>query len=195
MKNIENLRQATDMALSGLNADDSLKFRILREAAQPSGSRHRSFSRAVPVLCSLIALLLVSVIALNSLKPVDPSGPAEMNVFAAGSQDTDGSSDSSSGSFLTLSDFSILSGSTVQSFEITGLGKISDPDACASLVRVLAHESKAADTETPPASEELLITVDGGGVYRLLTADPYLAGETVWSCDSFFTLFRQYTAE
>ena len=84
----EDLRSATDKALYGLTADESLKQRILLKASQTNRTTRDSKVHPVMKLCAVVGVLLLMVVALNSVRPLSPSTPGEMNVFAAGGKDT-----------------------------------------------------------------------------------------------------------
>ena len=191
MKKIEDLRQVTDHALYGLTADESLKFRILQKAAQPSGVHQKRVFHTVPVLCSLIALLLIAVVALNSIKPVVPSTPGEINVFAAGSKDTVEPEIYQE----AVCDISDIPAASVSSIEISGLGRITDPDQCTLLVSILQEKAESADTDPAAGSVSLVIRTSEGAEYRFYANDPYLTGNKTWSCPDFFSSFKAYTGQ
>ena len=81
----EQFRQYTDQVLFGLKADEQLKHRILQKAAETGQPEKKSFfRRPVPVLCSMVAVLVLCVFLLNGQKPVSSDPAAEINTFAAG---------------------------------------------------------------------------------------------------------------
>ena len=174
MNRIEDLRRVTDNTLHGLIADDSLKFRILQKAAQSGqDSRKRAF-RPVPVLCSLIALLVVAVVALSTLKPVAPSNPGEMNVFAAGSKETD-------------APYTSIDPDTVISVELSGIGTVTDPEQCAELIALLQQDEAVSASGAQEEGSELTVTSGDGTVYRYI-----LSGQ---ADSAFCSLFRQYAGK
>ena len=67
MNKLERLPEYTDSILHGLTADQALKHRILKEAAEQPKKKNILLFHAVPVLCSMIAVLLFAVVLLNEL--------------------------------------------------------------------------------------------------------------------------------
>ena len=188
MRNIEDLRQASDHVLGGLAADESLKFKILQKASRSGQDASQRLIRAVPVLCSLIVLLVVGIIALSRLQPVDPSSPVEMNVFAAGSKETDHPEKNggpAAGVFPAAA----------RSVTVPGTGNVSDTEQCAALIRTLLQDAVSSEGIILDSAEQLEIIAEDGTVYRYSVKDPFIAGNGTWSCPGFFRLFRQYTGQ
>ena len=186
MNNLNNLRDITDKALCGLTADESLKHRILQRAASTSESSGNRPLFLIPVCCTVLAVLLVAVSFLNGLQPVTPAAPGEINVFAAGNDDTMYTSDHD----LTPVDPSIPY-DTISSVELTGFGVIEDPSLCSLLFSTIQEKSVPA---VSPASEELTqltIVVNDGTVIHFETEDPYIFSDQCWYCPEFFELVRQ----
>ena len=129
MSRIEELREVTDQTLHGLTADDSLKFRILQKAAGGEETK-KPYFKPVPVFCAACAVLLVMVMALNSLKPVSNT-PGEINVFAAGS--TEKPADMEQAGLLPAG----FEAGSVVSVELDGVGSVTDLEKCASLAGML----------------------------------------------------------
>ena len=73
MKDLNRLREVSDNVLHDLTAGESLKHRILQQAASGTGEERRRVIRLLPAFCGVIAALLVAAIALNGLSPVAPS--------------------------------------------------------------------------------------------------------------------------
>ena len=88
MSDPAKLREASEKVLYGLRADDTLKQKILIKAAAGGDAGSRRAFRPLPVFCGVVAALLVAVIALNGLEPAVPAGSVEINVFAAGDNET-----------------------------------------------------------------------------------------------------------
>lgn len=180
MKKPEELREVTENVLCGLTADDSLRSRILQKASAAGQEERRSSFRPVPALCGVLAALLIAVVALNGLNPVSPADPGDMNIFAAGSNDT--------------AEPVLLDGigpDEVASVEITGLGTVSDPEKCAALISLLTEKAAPAGSSDPSAENRLNITLAGGTVIRFSVDEPVITGDGTWSCPEFFDLFRQ----
>ena len=176
----EELRTATDKALCGLTADESLRSRILQKAAGAGQEERRSAFRPVPALCGVIVVLLIAVFALNGLNSVSPVDPGEMNVFAAGSDDT---------AVSVIPDF--VDPEDVVSVEITGIGTLTGAERCAALVSLLREKAAPAESSVPSAKSRLNITLADGSVIRYTVDEPVLSAAAAWSCPEFFDLFRQ----
>lgn len=85
MKTLERLSEATEQSLHGLSADDALKHRILRAAADTrSVPRAPLRFRTAIMLCALSALLLVLCLAASRMPSVKDSG--DVKVVPAGSK-------------------------------------------------------------------------------------------------------------
>ena len=174
----EELRSATDKALYGLTADESLKQRILLKASQTSQSRRDNVFRPVMKLCAVVGVLLLMVIALNSVRPLSPSTPGEMNVFAAGGKDT-------AGTPFSQIDLNDVSGVTVGSVDYH------DKTQYTELIRILQTESKETDAETPENGERIVIRMKDGKEYSFGISEPYVFNEDkCWTCSGFFTLLQ-----
>ena len=180
MKKPEELREVTENVLCGLTADESLRSRILQNAAGAGREERRSAFRPVPALCGVIAALLIAVVALNGLNPVNPADPGDMNIFAAGSNDTRKS---------VLLDG--IDPDEVTSIEITDLGTVSGAEQCAALISLLTEKAAPAGSSDPSAESRLNITLAGGTVIRFSVDEPVISGDGTWSCPEFFDLFRQ----
>lgn len=73
----EELRTATEKALSGLTADESLKQKILLKASESEQKEHEPVYRPVLKLCAIVGVLLLMVAGLNSIRPLSPSAPGK----------------------------------------------------------------------------------------------------------------------
>lgn len=96
MNSIDNLREITDQVLCGLTADASLKHRILSSGSDCISEKRRFLFRPVPVLALAAVLLVVSLIALNGLRPIEIPGPGQLHHIAAGQSELPVSADSDS---------------------------------------------------------------------------------------------------
>ena len=175
----EELRSATDKALCNLTADESLKQRILLKASQTSETSRDRISRPVLKLCAVVGVLLLMVIALNSVRPLSPSAPSEMNVFAAGGKDTS-----------TVSPFSEIDAEQVS---VISVGDIvyQDETLCAELIRILQSEAKESDAEIPSGGERIIIRMKNGTEHVFSLSEPYLFNDVkCWTCRGLFTLLQ-----
>ena len=181
----EELRSATENVLSGLTADESLKFRILQKAASDTQNKHIYRFSPVPVLCSVLAVLIISIIALNTVKPVDPTNPGEMNVFAAGSKDT-----ALPETVSPDNEFSVAAGGItpedIISIEMTDVGRISVQSQSADLFRILCNSAVAVSGINPDPVNCLNITTSDGRVITFDVKEPYLISDSCWLCPEFF---------
>lgn len=191
MKKPEDLREVSDQVLHGLTADDSLKFRILQQAAEGKGKELRHGFHPLPVFCTAVAALLIAVLVLNSLKPVDPASPAEMNVFAAGADETAHPVDRQESISLSYV-LNTVKPENVTSVASSGIGKTEKTDQCAALIRLLQEKAVITDSADPSAHESLTITFTDGTVCYIGAEEPFLIGDVCCSCPSFFSQLRQY---
>ena len=185
MSRIEELREVTDQTLHGLTADDSLKFRILQKAAGGEETK-KPYFKPVPVFCAACAVLLVMVLALNSLKPVSNT-PGEINVFAAGS--TEKPADMEQAGLLPAG----FEAGSVVSVELDGVGSVTDLEKCASLAGMLDGRASASEYAYAACGSHLKITAADGTVLTFGANEPYLIAEdgSCWSCPEFFTELRK----
>ena len=185
MSRIEELRQVTDQTLHGLTADDSLKFRILQQAASGTETKKPSI-RPLPVLCAAFAALLVMVLALNSLKPVS-NVPGEINVFAAGS--TEKPADIEQTCLLPAG----FEADSVVSVELEGAGSVTDPEKCAFLAGILAGQASPSEHVYAACGNRVKITSADGTVLIFGADEPNLIAEdgSGWSCPAFFTELKK----
>ncbi len=175
----EELRSATDKALYGLTADESLKQRILLKASQTTETRRDSVFRPVMKLCAVVGVLLLMVVALNSVRPLSPSTPGEMNVFAAGGKDT-------AGTPFSQIDIKKVAGISIGSVDYQ------DEARCAEMIRMLQSESKEADVEIPDNGERIVIRMEDGKEYAFCINEPYVFNdEKCWTCSGLFTLLQK----
>lgn len=73
MKSIEQLPQVAQQGLAGLEAGQNLKYRILREAAQPV-KRQRRMPVWAPAMCAAMALVIALMAFVPSLMQPDDNG-------------------------------------------------------------------------------------------------------------------------
>lgn len=191
MKKPEDLAEVTENVLYGLAADDSLKQRILQRAAEHTGTERKRVFHPVPVFSSVIFVLIIAAVLLNGLPPVVPAQPAEMKVFAAGSQDTVPPAEAAGGTFVQAVFGGDMPGDVV-SVELDGAGLVSDPGQCRSLISVLCESAEPAVNVSADQNSRLTITTAAGEVYQMEADEPYLAGSGCWSCPGFFSLLREF---
>ena len=70
MTDLNHLRNESEKALYGLKADETLKYRILQNAAAEPERKTRKSFQLIPVMCVVAAALLFSVLLLNGIPPV-----------------------------------------------------------------------------------------------------------------------------
>ena len=192
MSRLEDLPRVADETLAGLKADASLKHRILEKTlsvdfapAQAEPARGRAF-RPLPVFCGLLAALLVLALSLNTLRPVRPDAPGEINAFAAG-----GSEDRSVPALFPAG----FEAASVVSLSVDNKKAVADPAALASLVQLLLDEAEpAAAADLSPVSRLSFVTASGDA-FSFDACDPYLIGDGTWSCPAFFDALRALPAE
>lgn len=194
MNKLDHLPEYTDQVLHGLRADSSLKQRILQEAASSGEASSRPFSfsfRPGPVLCSIAAVMLIVLTVIGSRVAIPTaSEPGKIVSFAAGKQGS--SAVPESVSLIRLGD---LDPGEVLSMEIPGLGKVTDPENCAELMRILQNESVAADSAEPIAYSDSLIITTGESTIEIKIQAPFLSVEKSLENHHFFTHFSEITAE
>lgn len=176
----EELRSATDKALYGLTADESLKQRILLKASQTTQSNRDSFVfRPVLKLCAIVGVLLLMVVALNSVRPLSPSAPGEMNVFAAGGKDT-------TGTLFSQIDVDSVSGVSVGSIDYA------DKAQCVEMIRVLQSEARETDTDIPADGEKMIIRMKDGTEHLFYIREPYVyKDDKCWTCAGLFAFLQK----
>ncbi|MBR2661245.1 MAG: hypothetical protein K6F61_11560 [Clostridiales bacterium] len=183
MNRIEDLRRVTDNTLHGLIADDSLKFRILQKVSSEQEPRRRFTFRTVTALCGALAALAVMVLALNTLQPVRPGGPGEINVFAAGGTGSENASLFRDG----------FDPGSVVSVELEGSSAVTDAEKCASLAAVLSGTAENADSGESSGQERLVLKLSDGTEFIFTAADPYLfdGDGQCWYCPEFFSSIKE----
>ena len=176
----EELRTITENALSGLTADESLKQRILQKASETSTQKTREpVYRPVLKLCAIVGVLLLMVIGLNSIRPLSPSVPGELTVFAAGGKD-----------LSVSSPFILIDIESVSGIRFSG-GELVSGNKCTDLLRILQTESKLSDDEVPAGSEHISICMKDGTEKNFGISNPYLYVEDkCWTCPSFFNALK-----
>ena len=189
MKDLKNLREVSNRVLYGMTADDSLKHRILQRAASGNNLVQNRAFHPLPVFCTVIVFLLTTVVALNSLQPVGTSGTVEINVFAAGTKETVLSEETASEkNGLVLNG---INPGNIISVSLSGVGEIIDPQQCAELIQVLTDHTVPSETVSHDNYDVLILRADNGTVVKYDTAEPYLIGDTCWSCEPFFTMIHK----
>ncbi len=191
MKNPEELREISDKVLFGLTADDSLKQRILQNAVSTGRTSSRKLFSPIPAFCTVIAMLLITVGVLNSIRPVDPAATVEMNVFSAGSVDISPSPDASDSVFPAG-----FQAETVVSVELAGRNAITDPQKCRALTDALMNCTVSDESPDMNNAVKMTILCDNGDSYHYNASDPYISDDSqCWSCDIFFSLCSEYFNE
>lgn len=77
MSRIDQLSEITDHVLSGLQADESLKYRIYQKAADPSaGKERKSLRLPLAALCSISAVMIAVFVLLGQFIPFSGNTPA-----------------------------------------------------------------------------------------------------------------------
>lgn len=180
MNRPEDIRVVTEKALYGLTADDSLKFRILQKAAAYNEKEQRRFAHPVPVLCAVVAFLVIIAVSINGIQPVQPVVPGEMTVFAAGGTDD-----------RTVSSIAKIESGHVVSVEVTGLGTVEDRTQCDSLVELLKNDADNSEEEPDQWPDKIVIRMDDGSVYKYNAAEPYLADGANLECPAFFAMMHE----
>ena len=192
MSDINKLREVSDQVLHELTADESLKQRILEKAADSSKASPVRTFRPLTVFCYIMVLLLAAAVALNRLQPVDPAADVEINVFAAGNKETVPPEE------LTEETDRILAGidpEEVVTVKFSESDTITDPELCASLIRILIDDATPAEEPETDYGEKLIIRTERGSEIVFETAAPYLVGDRCWICQSFFSLLQEITDE
>ena len=175
----EDLRSATDKALYGLTADESLKQRILLKASQTNRTTRDSKVHPVTKLCAVVGVLLLMVVALNSVRPLSPSTPGEMNVFAAGGKDT-----------TAEQPFSQIDVNYVSCISVGGID-YQDEAQCVAIIRSLQSEAKETNAEIPAGGEHIVIRMEDGKEYTFGISEPYVFNDDkCWTCNGLFTLLQ-----
>ena len=191
MKNPEELREISDKVLFGLTADDSLKQRILQNAVSTGRTSSRKLFSPIPAFCTVIAMLLITVGVLNSIRPVDPAATVEMNVFSAGSVDISPSPDASDSVFPAG-----FQAETVVSVELAGRTAITDPQKCRALTDTLMNCTVSDESPDMNDAVKMTILCDNGDRYHYNASDPYISDDShCWSCENFFSLCNEYFNE
>ena len=90
-----------------------------------------------------------------------------------------------------LADTLALSGRVV-AMELSGVGTVTDPAACESLLATLLSCASYESSGSISSKKALLIEMDNGLVLQLSVKGDNLAACGVWSCPEFFEAFDQY---
>ena len=187
----EKLHEATDRALYGLTADESLKQRIFQKAAACEASGQKITGRNIlPAFCAVMAALVLILTSVNGLRPVDPASTVEINVFSAGSSDK---SDSAETSYPDI--FDDLDSNNVISIELSDVGKITDAESCAALISLLKNSAVSADCSFTGSEHSLIIESTDGTKLSFDVTEPFIGAEKCWSCESFFESLHKMIEE
>lgn len=183
MSSPEELRQVTEKTLHSLIADESLKFRILQKAASSEQNDSSRRKNLIPAFCTILAVLLIAAVSLNSIRTVPASVPGELNSFTAGGTDSD----------IPLLFPEGFHPDTVVSIEMENVGTVDDPEQCAALANILLHQSVQVAEPDSVIDGKLFVTTSEGQIYTFHISDPYLTGgnHICWSCPGFFSDFNK----
>ena len=87
MTRIEQLPEATEQVLAGLQAGDELKSRIYRKALEPdSVPSRRSIRVPMIALCSLSVVMIALVAVLGQVRSLNDSDTADIRTITAGAR-------------------------------------------------------------------------------------------------------------
>lgn len=91
MSRLDQLPEITDHVLSGLRADDSLKYRIYQKAAGASENRERkSYRLPLAALCAISAVMIAVFVFLGRVSPI-AGGSDSSRLDITASQETESS--------------------------------------------------------------------------------------------------------
>ncbi len=91
-----------------------------------------------------------------------------------------------------LADVLAITGQVI-GMELTGVGTVTDPASCETLLAVLLGNACYESSGSISSKAALLIELDNGLVLQLAVKGDNLAGCGVWSCPEFFEAFENYT--
>ena len=85
MSRLDQLPEITDSVLSGLHADDSLKYRIYQKAASAGPDADRKKTSRVPLaaLCAISAVMIAVFVFLGRIMPLSGSSPSAQPALTA----------------------------------------------------------------------------------------------------------------
>lgn len=183
MNRLENLPETTEKALGSLVADDVLKYRILKSAAESGQTEKRKSYRPVFILLSVAAVMVLLLTLLNSNKFFMQNEP-EIHHFAAG--------------FAGKAQ-KLLPDDAVEE-NVCNVGLIPGGDAPEKSFGLLLEAlGKAVITDAEAMTEwpqKLVIRLNNGVEYEWEAQKPYLSdGTSVWSCEGFFEAFENVEKE
>ena len=90
-----------------------------------------------------------------------------------------------------LADTLAISGQVI-AMELTGVGTVTDPAACETLLATLLSNASYESRGSISSRQALLIELQNGLVLQLSVKGDNLAGCGVWSCPEFFEAFEGY---
>ena len=90
-----------------------------------------------------------------------------------------------------LADTLAISGQVI-AMELTGVGTVTDPAACETLLATLLSNASYESRGSISSRQTLLIELQNGLVLQLSVKGDNLAGCGVWSCPEFFEAFEGY---
>ena len=90
-----------------------------------------------------------------------------------------------------LADTLTMSGGVI-ALELSGVGTVTDPAACASLMDTLLQCAEYKSSGSISSKQALLIEMNNGLVLQMAVKGDNLAACGVWSCPEFFEAFNNY---
>ena len=92
----------------------------------------------------------------------------------------------------TLESTLSISGQVI-AFELSGVGTVTDPAACQTLLALLLDYASYESSGSISSKQALLIELENGLVLQMAVKGDNLAACGVWSCPEFFEEFTNYT--
>ena len=176
---LEKLPEATEKALGSLKADDALKYRILKAAAETGEKKRKTALRPVILVLS-VAAVMVLALSLFSLNRPDSDNLPEISHFTAGV--------SSKAEALLPED---VNADNIAALILSDAGETPVRNISV-LLEKLREAKKIKPDKMPEWSGTLLLRLKDGREYTWPASEPYLYdGESVWECPSFFGAFGQ----
>ena len=177
MTDLNHLRNESEKALYGLKADETLKYRILQNAAAEPERKTRKSFQLIPVMCVVAAALLFSVLLLNGIPPVSHPEAGNINVFTAGG-------DPSVSSWPDR-----IGQEKIVSIEPEDRSPVLDQELCASLIEILRTEAVKMEKLPDPFSsaKTMIVKTESGEQFLLSVSEPYIWFDNVsYECPGFF---------
>ena len=192
MSKLDRLPEYTESILYDLTAGQDLKQRILNTAADDSENKKRGLLfHPVPVLCSLVAVLLIVAVFINGLKPVVVPDEGQMMVFTAGGNQTEAPENISSFERVLYE----IEPETIERIELDNNVTIyNDDKSCTELFRILKDKAVLDNGQILPESSVMTIVMKDGSSFQTEIYRPWLTdGKKVWICKDFFDKVNSIT--